>query len=364
LDRWSKILLKPEDTLETAINILQTSGARIALVVNDNGKLIGTITDGDIRRALIKHEAMGSAVTNLMNGHPTTVLRSEKRDDIIAKMKKLNFLHIPIVDEQGILKGLETLHNFFEDTVYDNTVFLLAGGFGTRLYPLTKTTPKPLLKVGDQPILETIIRQLIDAGFHNFVISTHYKSEMIRKHFGDGSKWGVNLQYVQEDFPLGTAGSLGLLPKEMTKLPVLIMNGDLLTKINFENLMTFHNEQGGIATMCVKKYDFQVPYGVIETDNHRIISIIEKPVHKFLVNAGIYVLNNSLVRKIDGKSYLDMPLLLENQIKKNEQVNIFPIHEYWLDIGQIDEYDRANIDFSAVESSRLKDNPSFKPRNE
>ena len=364
MDRWSEILLKPTDTLESAIKILQNSGARIALVVDDNGKLLGTITDGDVRRALIMHVTMESSVTIVMNSNPRTVLRSEKRDDIIAKMKKLNFIHIPIVDKQGILKGLETLHNFFEQKVYDNTVFLMAGGFGTRLHPLTKKIPKPLLKVGDQPILETILGQLLDAGFHNFVISTHYKSEMIRNHFGDGSKWGVKLQYVHENFPLGTAGALGLLPKDMTNLPVLIMNGDLLTKVDFENLMAFHNEQGGTATMCVRKYDFQVPYGVIETENQRIVRIVEKPVHKFFVNAGIYVLNSSLVKKIDGRRFLDMPQLLEDQIVKNKQVNMFPIHEYWLDIGQINEYDRANIDFSSVGDSWVKEKSSFKPSNE
>ena len=171
---------------------------------------------------------------------------------------------------------------------------------------------------------------------------------MVHEHFGDGSKWGVNIQYLQEDYPLGTAGALGLLPKNISHLPMLIMNGDLLTKVDFEYLLNFHNEQGGVATMCVREYDFQVPYGVIETKNQSIISIIEKPVHKFFVNAGIYVLNHSLVKKIEGKSYLDMPFFLEEQIKKNEQVNMFPIHEYWLDIGHINEYERANIDVSTM----------------
>lgn len=348
MESWTQILLKPADTLDKAIKILQNSGNRIALVVNDNSKLLGTITDGDIRRALIMQINMESKVTEVMNQDPTTAIKTEQRDEILAKMKKLNLIHIPVVDENGILIGLENLHKLIEKSKYENFVCLMAGGFGKRLYPLTKEIPKPLLKVGKRPILETILNQFISAGFYNFVISTHYRAEMVHEHFGDGSKWGVNIQYLQEDYPLGTAGALGLLPKNISHLPMLIMNGDLLTKVDFEYLLNFHNEQGGVATMCVREYDFQVPYGVIETKNQSIISIIEKPVHKFFVNAGIYVLNHSLVKKIEGKSYLDMPFFLEEQIKKNEQVNMFPIHEYWLDIGHINEYERANIDVSTM----------------
>lgn len=249
---------------------------------------------------------------------------------------------MPIVNEQGVLVGLETLQHLIKNISYDNPVLLMAGGFGTRLLPLTKETPKPLLKVGKLPILETIITQFIDAGFHNFYISTHYKAEMVRKHFGDGSAWGVSIQYIHETKPMGTAGSLGLLPRDIQDLPILVMNGDLLTKVNFEHLLEFHKEQGGVATMCVREYDFQVPYGVIESKECRITSIVEKPVHQFFVNAGIYVLNPALVKSVDGKTYLDMPSLLESRIENGEQVDTFPLHEYWIDIGHLEEFERAN----------------------
>jgi NDP-sugar pyrophosphorylase family protein len=170
---------------------------------------------------------------------------------------------------------------------------------------------------------------------------------MVREHFGDGSQWGVNIRYVHEDKPLGTAGALGLLPDDLPDLPIMMMNGDLLTEVNFERLLEFHNAQGGIATMCVREYDFQVPYGVIKAEGQVIKSVIEKPVHKFFVNAGIYVLSQELVKSVPGSDYLDMPQLLDESIRTGAQVNSFPIHEYWLDIGQMEEFERANRDADA-----------------
>ncbi|MBT6937489.1 MAG: CBS domain-containing protein [Candidatus Marinimicrobia bacterium] len=345
---WKQILLKPDNTLEEAIKTLHEGGCRITLIIDDDGKLLGTLTDGDVRRALIKHISMDDLVVEVMNNKPETALKSDQRRQILSMMRKKKFLHMPIVNEQGVLVGLETLQHLIKNISYDNPVLLMAGGFGTRLLPLTKETPKPLLKVGKLPILETIITQFIDAGFHNFYISTHYKAEMVRKHFGDGSAWGVSIQYIHETKPMGTAGSLGLLPRDIQDLPILVMNGDLLTKVNFEHLLEFHKEQGGVATMCVREYDFQVPYGVIESKECRITSIVEKPVHQFFVNAGIYVLDPTLVKSVDGKTYLDMPSLLESRIEIGEQVDTFPLHEYWIDIGHLEEFERANREVVSI----------------
>jgi dTDP-glucose pyrophosphorylase/CBS domain-containing protein len=345
---WKQILLKPDNTLEEAIKTLHEGGCRITLIIDDDGKLLGTLTDGDVRRALIKHISMDDLVVEVMNNKPETALKSDQRRQILSMMRKKKFLHMPIVNEQGVLVGLETLQHLIKNISYDNPVLLMAGGFGTRLLPLTRETPKPLLKVGKLPILETIITQFIDAGFHNFYISTHYKAEMVRKHFGDGSAWGVSIQYIHETKPMGTAGSLGLLPRDIQDLPILVMNGDLLTKVNFEHLLEFHKEQGGVATMCVREYDFQVPYGVIESKECRITSIVEKPVHQFFVNAGIYVLDPTLVKSVDGKTYLDMPSLLESRIEIGEQVDTFPLHEYWIDIGHLEEFERANREVVSI----------------
>jgi len=339
---WIKILLKPTDTIETVIRVLHSGGARIALVVDENRRLLGTVTDGDIRRSLIDHITMDCIVKKIMNDSPSTALMSDSSDLVMSMMKSKALLHIPLVNSDGVLVGLETLHHLLENKKYDNPVFLMAGGFGTRLRPLTDEKPKPLLNVGNRPILETIISRFIDAGFHNFYISTHYKAEMIRDHFGDGSNWNVTIKYLHEDNPLGTAGSIGLLPDNIIKLPIIMMNGDLLTKVNFENLLNFHNEHGGLATMCIREYDFQVPYGVVDIENQYVTSIKEKPTHKFFVNAGIYILEPKIINYIDGNSYIDMPNFFETQIEKGEKISVFPIHEYWLDIGRIEEYEKAN----------------------
>lgn len=346
MDRWEKTILKPTDSIKRAIKVLDDGGMRIALVLDDDRKLKGTITDGDVRRALLNHCSLETLVTEIMQKTPTTAWVNDTYDEILSLMKSKDLLQIPLLDQDECVVGLETLQELIDGIKYDNPVFLMAGGFGTRLYPLTKEKPKPLLNVGTKPILETILNQFIESGFHDFYISTHYKAEMVREHFGDGSRWGVRIQYIHEEKPLGTAGALGLLPDDITKLPVVMMNGDLLTKVNFEHLLAFHNEQKGLATMCVREYDFQVPYGVIETSAHRITSIVEKPVHNFFVNAGIYVLEPELVQQVNGIEYLDMPNFMEQQIEQGEKIYSFPIHEYWLDIGRKDEYERANRDIS------------------
>jgi len=342
LHNWKKILLSPYDTLARAVEVIDKEALRIALVVDNTNKLLGTITDGDIRRALMRHTGMEASVQEVMRCEPTTASVGDDHSNILSLMKSKDLLQVPIVDAKGCVVGLETLQDLIDGNKYDNPVFLMAGGFGKRLRPLTNKIPKPLLKVGSKPILQNILEQFVDFGFHNFYISTHYKSEMVRKHFGNGDAWDVNINYVHEEQPLGTAGALGLLPADLPDLPIIMMNGDLLTKVNLEHLLHFHSEQGGVATMCVREYDFQVPYGVIKTDGYHIKSIVEKPIHNFFVNAGIYVLEPSLVKSVNGAGYLDMPCLLEQNIECGDQINMFPIHEYWLDIGQMEEFERAN----------------------
>ncbi len=341
MNEWKKTLLTPISTLSKAIETLSESGMRIVLIIDKNGKLEGTITDGDIRRGLLRHVGMSALVTEVMQNNPTTALITDDRNVVLDLMKRNDLLQIPLLDSEGFVVGLETLQNLIDVVKYDNPVFLMAGGFGSRLHPLTKETPKPLLKVGSRPILETILNEFKSAGFYNFFISTHYKANMLREHFGDGSHWDVNIQYIHEREPLGTAGALGLLPKGLPDLPLIMMNGDLLTKVNFEQLLDYHEEEKGLATMCVREYDFQVPYGVIDLDGDCISRIVEKPVHKFFVNAGIYVLEPELVGQVDGIGYLDMPNLLEKQMQEGKRIKSFPIHEYWLDIGRMEEYERA-----------------------
>jgi len=340
---WQDILISPSTTMAKTIEVIDTGAMQLALVVDPDNKLLGVVTDGDIRRALLRHQNMDCPIENVMNKSPSVAKKGISRSRLLHLMNSKGLLAIPIISD-GILVGVETLQKIVKRSHHDNPVFIMAGGFGTRLKPLTDDCPKPLLKLGGKPILETIIENFIASGFHRFYISTHYLPEKIEAYFGDGSDWGVEITYVHEDIPLGTAGALGLLPKDLSHLPIIMMNGDLLTKVDFELLLNFHTEQQGIATMCVTEYEYQIPYGVVTLKEHQLESMIEKPLQKYFVNAGIYVVTPELREQVERNQVIDMPSLLEGEINKGEKVSVFPVHEYWLDIGKFNDFTQAQID--------------------
>jgi len=345
---WKNVLIKPISTLRDALEIINNEALRVVLVVDDNEHLKGVVTDGDIRRGLLKNLPLTADITQVMNINPVTSDVNTSRDDLITTMESKGILSIPLL-ENGRVVGLETLHGMFSQPVYQNPVFLMAGGFGTRLRPLTDTCPKPMLKIGNKPILETVIRSFIKAGFVNFYISTHYMPEQIEQHFGDGSELGVSITYVYERSPLGTGGALGLLPDDLPKdLPLIMMNSDVLTKVDFQRLLEFHLENQADATMCVREYDYQIPYGVINGVGNKIISMVEKPIQRFFVNAGIYVVSPRVIESVPANHHIDMPTLLEQHMNERENVLMFPIHEYWLDIGRMDDFNRAQIDIHTL----------------
>jgi dTDP-glucose pyrophosphorylase len=348
MKQWESAVIGPESSLEEAIATLDREALRIVLVTDPERHLLGTLTDGDVRRALLRRMPLETPVEEVMckTAHTANTDWSEER--ILAAMEKYELLQLPVVDDRGVLVGLKTLHSILNKRHRDNPVFLMAGGFGTRLQPLTNNCPKPLLKVGDKPILELIVENFINAGFHRFFISTHYMPEMIRDYFGDGRRWGVSIRYVHEDEPLGTAGALGLLPHDEMDSPLFMMNGDLLTTLNFQHLLDFHQQHIGVATMCVREYEHRVPYGVIQNEGHRIQSIVEKPVHRFFINAGIYLLSPELVKSVPFGTRIDMPTLLEQEIQKGNKVNMFPVHEYWLDIGRMEDFQRAQQEINGL----------------
>lgn len=345
---WRKALVNSDVTLEQAIDVLDKAALRIALVVDSSDKLLGTLTDGDVRRALLKHMPLETPVSQVMNTQPKTAEQSWTESRILAVMEQHELLQLPLVDKDRRVMGLANLHDILNKHRHDNPVFLMAGGFGTRLRPLTNNCPKPMLKVGDKPILEQILLNFVDAGFHRFYISTHYMPEVIRDYFGDGEKWGISIQYVHEEEPLGTGGALGLLPHDEIDQPLFMMNGDLLTSLNLHSFLEFHETHNGVATMCVREYEHQVPYGVITSEGTQIRSMVEKPVHRFFVNAGIYLLDPGLVRSVEPGTRIDMPTLLERQIDDGKAVNMFPIHEYWLDIGRMDDFHKAQIEVKGL----------------
>jgi dTDP-glucose pyrophosphorylase len=338
---WKDILVSPTATIQEVLKVIDSETLQFALVVDTDNRLLGTVTDGDIRRALINDLPLSHSISEIMFTTPTVVDSSISRAQILELMNTKQIHSIPILDD-GIVVGLETIHQVSQKTKYDNPVFLMAGGFGTRLKPLTDDCPKPLLKVGDKPILETVLLCFINSGFHNFYISTHYLPEMIQEYFGDGSKWGVSINYVHEEEPLGTGGALGLLPKSLPKLPVIMMNGDVLTKVDLEALLAFHNKHNANATMCVREYEYQVPFGVIESEGNNIKSMVEKPIQRFHVNAGIYVVSRKIIEQVSNNEIVDMPTLLERHLEN--RVLMFPFYEYWLDIGRMDDFKRAQTD--------------------
>lgn len=341
---WKSSILNKSETMKDAISNLEKGMNRISIIVDDAGKLVGTITDGDIRRAILSNLSMETLVTKFMNKNPIYIDPNFDKESVIKLMGEKDIFQIPVVDENKKILGLETLHNLLEQKKLDNPVFIMAGGFGKRLNPLTNKLPKPLLKIGSKPILERIILKFIDQGFHKFYISTHYMADKIENYFKDGSEWGVSIKYIHEEKPLGTGGALGLLPKSEIKKPLIMMNGDLLSEINLYELLRFHHEKKGTVTMGISQYEFQIPYGVVSRKKEKFIKIEEKPSQKFFVNAGIYVIDPSIVHTQRGNTYLDMPTLLNDIVKKKYTVNVFPIHEYWLDIGQPRDLNRAKED--------------------
>lgn len=342
MKRFKDSFIKANENIESAIETIHKAGLRIGLVVDQEEKLLGTVTDGDIRRALLSHKDMSLSVVEIMNSNPITASPDHDRLKIIKLMKSKDILHLPLVDSHGVVLGLRAINDLIETPITKNPVMIMAGGFGKRLLPLTNDTPKPMLKIGSKPILESIINRFKGFGFIDFYISLHYKGEIIKDYFGDGKDLGVSIKYLIEEEPLGTAGALTLLPDDLSDLPLILMNGDLMTEVNFVSLLESHNKSKSEATICVAEYDFQVPYGVLEVKNTKVRNIIEKPIHRFFVNAGIYVVNKSLFTNLESGKYCDMPDLLSSRIGDIEGINTFPLFEEWLDIGRISDFKKAN----------------------
>ena len=338
---WKKTVLDQKTSIHKVIETIENTSMQIALIVDENGQLVGTVTDGDIRRGILKGIPLGDPVQKVMKTDPVVVREYESREAVLSIIKHLQLYSIPIVDENRYPVGLARLNKLLLTGERENWVVLMAGGLGRRLKPMTDECPKPLLKVGNKPILENILENFRENGFSRFYISVNYMSDMIEEYFGDGSRWGVEIKYLYEDKKLGTAGAISLI-KEKHSEPMFVMNGDLLTKVNFQQMLDFHIEHKADVTMGIREFDFQVPYGVVKRDDYRFVDIIEKPVQKLFINAGIYILNPELLEMMPGNSFYEMPNLLKYFKDQNKDIIVFPVREYWLDIGHIDDYKQAN----------------------
>lgn len=339
-------ILTTEATLHQVIARLDAARRKLIMVVDPDGRLCGTATDGDVRRALLRMTPMDAPVAQVMNPAPITLGPDRSARESRRRLVELGLSLAPVVDAEGRVIGLYP--DAPDATVeHDNLVVIMAGGRGARLAPLTHRCPKPMLQVAGRPILETIISRFKAQGFRRFRLSINYLGEMIEGHFGDGGALGVEIDYLRETEPRGTAGALSLLDEPVTA-PMLVMNGDILTRLDFGQLVRFHQEHGAQATVSVRELRFEAPYGVVETDGHRLLSIQEKPTFRWFVSAGIYCLDPAALNRIPTEGHYDMPDLLGALAAEGEEVGAFPIHEYWIDIGRPPDFEQANTQFAGA----------------
>lgn len=336
-------MLSEASSILDAIELINSSTYLIAVVVNEKKQLVGTITDGDIRRGLIGGKSINDSCKEIMNREPFASIEADTQESRMQLMKANDIKQLPLINSTKEVVGLIYFGELVSKTVVKNKMLIMAGGFGKRMHPLTENTPKPMLLLGDKPILEHIILKAKTYGFRNFLISTHYLPERIVDYFGNGTKLGIKIEYLHENKPLGTAGAISLINERLDH-PLLITNGDLLIDINYKNLLDFHNNHGADATMAIRKHIIENPFGVVKTSGLLINSIQEKPKYESNVNAGIYVINNRIKEFIQPNEYIDMPDLFEKLIQRQKCYKLiaYPLHENWLDIGNPSDLNTAN----------------------
>jgi dTDP-glucose pyrophosphorylase len=337
-----RVFVAPQATVRDAIERIDEAGKQIALVVDDRRRLLGVITDGDIRRGILRGVALEAPVLEIMNASPHVAGADSSAVERASLLRRHQIRHLPIVDSEGVVLQLQTLDSTKPAQV-TTPVVVMAGGRGQRLYPLTKDVPKPMLPVGGVPLLEIILRSLAAQGFSDIRISVNYLADVIIDHVGDGAQWGLDVHYLREEKPLGTAGALAQLAGAMNE-PFVVMNSDLLTRVDFRRMLQSHARQGASATIGVREYAHEIPFGVVELEGDRVSAMSEKPVHRALVNAGIYVLDPAILDLLEQGEYCDMPTLLGLAMQRGDLVNAFPIHEDWLDVGRPEDLSEARAE--------------------
>lgn len=339
--RWREALLPATATFAQAIRCLDASALQIVLAVSDHDELLGTITDGDIRRGLLRGLDLNSSIESIMFREPLVVPPQLGRDTVLQLMQANKIHQLPVVDAGRRVVGLHLWDDLLAPQQRPNMMVIMAGGRGSRLRPHTENCPKPLLPVGGKPMLEHIIERARSEGFRHFVLAIHYLGHMIEDHFGDGSKWQVRIEYLREAQPLGTAGAVSLM-KPAPGLPFLVSNGDVLTDVRYGELLDFHSRHRAAATMAVRQHEWQHPFGVVRTKGVDIVGFEEKPITRSHINAGIYVLEPTALESLREGEYCDMPTLFSRLQEKAARTIVYPMHEPWLDVGRVEDYDAAN----------------------
>ena len=340
------LIINHSSSLIDAIKVLDKNGHGFLAIIDDEAKLHGILTDGDVRRAVLDDK---KDLLSAMNRNPMTMQLGTSADSIIYKLKKNRKKHMPIVDGQGVLHDVFTLDDI-DFNLKPNYIVIMAGGLGSRMGELTHNTPKPMLPLGKRPMLERIIDSYKSFGFNKFIISVNYKSDVIKEYFGSGDSFGVEINYLEERQKLGTAGALGLIRQDLCD-PFFVSYGDVLASIDFHDLLMFHEESSSVATMCIKRNTYQIPYGVVDVDNDgNILHFKEKPESHYFVNAGIYVLNPEVVQLVSEVKYRDMPSVFEMLKSRNSNTKSYEIDDYWIDMGYPKDYHSAKFKFDRFES--------------
>ncbi len=344
--------VEPKATLRECIEAIDVGAKGIALVVGDDGRLVATITDGDIRRALLAGSSLDQPVDQLVrekSRDPIVAPVDTPEDQLVRIMTEGAVRHLPLLDGDDEVVGIALLDELVREYELPLRAVVMAGGLGLRLRPLTETVPKPLLPVGQRPLLEILVEQLRDSGIRQINITTHYLGESIREHIGDGEQFGVDVEYVEETEPLGTAGALSLIESNE---PLLVVNGDILTRVDFRAMLRFHQKHEADMTVGVRQQTFDVPFGVVHTQGTQVDSFEEKPAVSYLVNAGIYLLESHVRELVPADCPSDMPNLISAVMESGGRVSAFPVHEYWMDIGRMDDYTKAQSDIDAERFTR------------
>lgn len=332
-DSWRSAILPPDATIQQTIRNLNEVAIQIVLVVDENGELEGTVSDGDIRRGLLKGMELSAPIRDIVKNNPLVAPPGLERDLVMQLMAANKVRQIPVVDECNAVIGLHLWDEIMAPRVRENVMVIMAGGMGTRLRPHTETCPKPMLPVAGKPMLEHIIERAKLEGFRRFILAVHYLGHMIEDHFGDGTRLGVKIDYLREQAPLGTAGALSLLDS-LSDLPFVVTNGDVITDIRYGGLLDFHDRQGAAATMAVRQYEWQHPFGVVQMKGVEIVGFEEKPITRTHINAGVYALNPSALTLLKRSEHCDMPTLFERLRKDCRRTIAYPMHEPWLDVGR------------------------------
>ncbi len=338
---WRKSILPDNSTIHDAITNLDKVAIKIVLIVNEAGKLEGTISDGDIRRGLLRGLEMNSPIEGIVYRNPLVVSPDMGLETVRQLMIVNKIQQVPVVDEQNKIVGLHLWDEITILPLRNNLMVIMAGGKGTRLRPYTEDCPKPMLSVSGKPILEHIINRAKSEGFSQFVLAIHYLGHIVEDYFGNGDRLQVKIDYIREQFPLGTAGALGLL-NMCPEVPFVVTNGDVLTDIHYGELLDFHIRHNAIATMAVRLHEWQNPYGVVQTKGVDIIGFEEKPVYRSHINAGVYALNPEVLSFLEVDFRCDMPTLFERLQAKAKRTVAYPIHEPWLDVGRVEDLHFAN----------------------